>query len=268
VAAPGRVLLLDLDECGAGAIWPTLDRPRRPADRALVAQLLSECAQAQVAIHFLTNRPPGQLAVAAQLLGGAARYHLAESGLSAWLPDENRAVVNPAYEGFAAQVRPEVMARLSQALGLSWRGPIVEEFGTRLVTVTIFPLQADQQAMQALAATAQQLLAGLPVEVRVGKGVDIMPAGANKAVGCQWAEQLHPRYQGRQLDWTKVLYVEDSATGLEAAHYVAARGGMVAAVANAEAAFRQAVAAVGGILCEHAREAGVLEALRRWLAQV
>ena len=261
-----RVLLLDIDDCLAGPIWPLADRPRRPVDRTVIGQLLAECERANISIHFLTNRPPGQLPVLAQIFGGAARYHFAESGLSAWLPDENRAIVNPRYVEFAETVVPEVRRRLEEAFSPSWRGPMVDEFGTRLVTMTLVPLGAASADVASLVHKVSEILAGLPVAVRQGKGVDIMPEGATKECGCQWAEELHPRLHGEPLNWADVLYVEDSTTGLEAARYIAERGGMAAAVANAAEAFKDAVAEAGGMLCEHEGERGVLEAVRRWLA--
>ena len=261
-----RVLLLDIDDCLAGPIWPLSDRPRRPVDRAVAGQILTECERAGVSIHFLTNRPPGQLPVLAQIFGGPAKYHFAESGLTAWLPDENRAIVNPSYEDFADQVIPEIRRRLSGAFSLSWRGPMIEEFGTRLVTMTLVPLRAASAEVAALVNEVHEILSGLPVTVRQGKGVDIMPAGATKECGCRWAEELHPLLHGEPLNWPDVLYVEDSTTGLEAARYVAERGGTVAAVANASPVFKKAVAEAGGMLCQHDGERGVLEAVRRWLA--
>ncbi len=261
-----RVLLLDIDDCLAGPIWPLADRPRRPVDRTVVGQLMAECERAGVSVHFLTNRPPGQLPVLAQLFGGPALYHFAESGLSAWLPDQNRAIVNPEYEDFAEQVLPEVLQRLRAEFSPSWRGPIVEEFGTRLVTVTLVPLGASTAAVDELVERVRGVLEGLPVSVRRGKGVDVAPAGASKECGCRWAEKLHPALHKVPLDWTSVLYVEDSTTGLEAARYISQRGGQVAAVANASAEFKQLVASVGGMICQHEAERGVLEATRRWLA--
>ncbi|MBC7287783.1 MAG: hypothetical protein H5T86_07015, partial [Armatimonadetes bacterium] len=166
--APRRLVFLDIDDCLAGTIWPLADRPRQPVDRAVLAEILSECQRACMAVHLLTNRPPGQLAVLGHLIGGPARYHFAESGLSAWLPDENRAIVNPDYQDFADRVRQEVVQRLS-ILGLSWRGPIVEEFGTRLVTVTVFPLNGSSGDVERLVATVRDLLADLPVVIKQGK---------------------------------------------------------------------------------------------------
>lgn len=261
------ILFLDLDDCGAGCIWPSPDRPRCPIDRRVFAQLLDELGRHDVAVHFLTNRPPAQLALTGHILGGPALYHFAESGMSAWLPDENRAIVNPAFDHFASVVRPEIMSRLRREIGLSWRGPVVEEFGDRLVTVTVFPLDCTGDAVASLTAHVRNLLADLPVEVRQGKGADIMPAGATKLAGCLWAEDLHPRLHGRPIDWRKVLYVEDSVTGLEAARYIAAHGGTLAAVANAEPDFRRAVEEAGGILCRRAEVDGVVQALRLWLEQ-
>lgn len=268
MASPSTpIVLLDLDDCAAGAIWPSVDRPRRPINRFVFAELLSQCAARGASVHLLTNRPPGQLAVVAHILGGPARYHLAESGLSAWLPDANRAVVHPNYTDFARHILPEVVGRLRSRFGLDWEAPVIEEFGTRLATVTVFPLDSSEAEVRALCECCSELLADLPVEVRQGKGVDIGPAGVTKALGCRWAEELHPALHGEPLDWTQVLYVEDSLAGLEAAQYVAAKGGTVAAVANATPEFRRAVAGLGGMLCQRPFEEGVLEAVQSWLAQ-
>ena len=263
---PGRVVLLDLDDCVAGAIWPFSSRPRKPVDRAIIGALLQEIERSGLCVHLLTNRPPGQLPVIGHIMGGPARYHLAESGLSAWLPDENRAIVHPQFVEFAEHVRPRVIERLRAHLQISPDGPIVEEFGTRLVSLTVFPLHGDVGQIQQLCERIRRLLDDLPVEVRVGKGVDIAPAGTDKVVGCKWAEVLHPDLQGAQLNWHEVLYIEDSTTGLRAAKYILERGGMVAAVANAAPELKEIVNQRGGIICDNAGEAGVLEAIRRWLA--
>lgn len=261
-----RIVFLDLDDCFAGPIWPFPDRPRRPVDRAVVGAFLAEAERASLSVHLLTNRPAGQLPPLSQIVGGPARYHLAESGLAAWLPDENRAIVNSAYSDFASRIRPEVMRRLREHLAFAPGGRVIEEIGTRLVSVTVFPLGGGRAEVQALCERVRRLLSDLPVQVRQGKGVDIMPAGAGKSVGCQWAETLHEEVQGEPLDWSRVLYIEDSVTGSEAACYIFDRGGMVAAVANAHEEFRKLVAERGGILCGHEHEDGALEALRRWLA--
>ncbi len=261
------ILYLDLDDCALGCIWPSVDKPRCPIDRRVFAQFVDELGRHDVSVHFLTNRPPAQLALAGHILGGPALYQFAESGMSAWLPEENRAIVNPAFETFAAEVRPEIMARLEREIGLSWRGPVVEEFGDRLVTATIFPLDCTLDAVTTLTQRVRELLADLPVEVRQGKGADIMPAGATKLAGCLWAEELHPRLHGAPIHWPSVLYLEDSVTGLEAARYIAAHGGKVGAVANAEPEFRAAVEEAGGILCRRAELEGVLQAVRIWLEQ-
>lgn len=262
------ILFLDLDDCAAGAIWPTADRPRVPIDREVYGALLCELARHGVSAHTLTNRPPGQLGVLGHLLGGPARYHLAESGLSVWLPDENRAIVNPRYADFVRDVRPEILARLRAEFGLGWDDPVIEEFGTRLVTATAFPVGVDAAEVAAFCRRCRELLADLPVEVRHGKGADIMPAGVNKVVGCEWAGELHRSLQGEAIEWGRVLYVEDSTTGLDAARYIASRGGSVAAVANASPDFREAVRDLDGYLCAEPFEAGVLEAVRRWLARL
>ncbi|MCX7598859.1 MAG: hypothetical protein N2512_08345 [Armatimonadetes bacterium] len=261
------VVFLDLDDCAAGAIWPSLDRPRQPFDRAVLGELLSEFASSGASVHFLTNRPSGQLAIVAHMLGGPARYHLAESGLAAWLPDENRAAVHPDYCEFVRDILPEVLGRLRGHFSLGWDAPLIEEFGTRLATVTVFPRGSGEAEVQALCDRCRELLADLPVEVRQGKGVDIGPAGVSKVLGCRWAEELHPQLQGGLLDWTQVLYVEDSLTGLEAARYISRNGGMIAAVANADPEFRRAVQELGGLLCCRSYEHGVLEAVRAWLGK-
>lgn len=261
------VVFLDLDDCAAGAIWPSVDRPRQPLNRAVLAALLSELESSSASVHLLTNRPPGQLAVVAHMLGGPARYHLAESGLSAWLPDENRAILHPAYRDFARDVLPEVLRRLRDDFSLGWDASLIEEFGTRLATVTVFPRASGEAEVQALCQRCRELLADLPVDVRQGKGVDILPAGVTKELGTRWAEELHRSLQGEPLDWARVLYVEDSLTGLEAARYISAHGGTVAAVANAHPEFRRAVAELGGLLCRGAYERGVLEAVRAWLGK-
>jgi hypothetical protein len=265
-ASPPPVMFLDLDECAAGAIWPSRQRPRRPLDRRVFAAILEECEARGASVHLLTNRPPGQLPIVAQVIGGPARYHMAESGLSCWLPDENRAVVNPAYRAFAEEVRPEMVARLRAALGLGWDDSVLEEFGTRLVTLTVFPLGSGHAEVERMVATCRELLSDLPVQVRQGEGADILPAGADKVIGCRWAQELHPALQGGALDWSRALYVEDSATGIAAARYMAERRGLVAAVANARAEFRDAVADLGGYLCRQGQEAGVLEAIRAWMS--
>jgi len=262
-----RVLLLDLDDCSVGPIWPFPDRPRRPVDRQAFGKLLTALEKARVSVHLLTNRPPGQLPVIAQIVGGPARYHLAESGLSAWLPDENRAIVNPRYREFATGVRGEMLALLRQHLDLSPDGPILEEYGDRLVTYTVFPLGGDHEAVAALVTQVRELLGrgGFDVDVRQGKGVDIMPAGANKLEGCHWAEKLHPELQGEELKWSDVLYVEDSTTGLQAARYVLDQGGQVAVVSNGAEELKALVQEGGGYLCEQDGEAGTLEAVTWWL---
>ncbi|MBC7289410.1 MAG: hypothetical protein H5T86_15485 [Armatimonadetes bacterium] len=117
-----------------------------------------------------------------------------------------------------------------------------------------------------MVATLRDLLADLPVVIKQGKGVDVSPAGTSKETACRWAERLHPQLHGTDLDWGRVLYVEDAATGSEAAAYIACRGGTVAAVGNAEPAFKETVLRAGGIVCDQSGERGVLEAIRRWLA--
>ncbi len=265
--AGARTLFLDLDDCALGPIWPFADRARVPLDRRAFGEMLLECERAGVSAHLLTNRPPGQLAPIGHVVGGPARYHLAESGLSAWLPDENRAVVNPDYQAFARDVRPEVVALVKDRLEVSLSGPVVEEYGNRLVTYTVFPLAGGREQVAELVERLGEGLAGYPVDVRQGKGVDIMPSGADKVIGCRWAEHLHPELQGGALEWAGVLYVEDSTTGLVAARYVLERGGQVAAVANAHPDLRRVVGEAGGILCGQENEAGTLEAVRRWLAE-
>ena len=99
-------------------------------------------------------------------MGGPARYHLAESGLSAWLPDENRAIVHPQFVEFAEHVRSQVIERLHANLPISPEGPIIEEFGTRLVSLTVFPLHGDVGQIQQLCERIRRLLDDLPVEVR------------------------------------------------------------------------------------------------------
>jgi hydroxymethylpyrimidine pyrophosphatase-like HAD family hydrolase len=261
-----RAVFLDLDDCVVGRIWPLADRPRQPIDREVFGQFLTTCHRAGVSVHLLTNRPPAQLPVIGHIIGGAARYHLAESGLSAWLPDQNRAIVNPEYQDFAQRVIPELVALLRERLAISPDGPVIEEYGERLVTYTIFPLNGGEADVAALLHQVHDILEGFPVEMRHGKGVDIMPAGANKAAGCRWAEELHPHFQGEPLYWRNVLYIEDSTTGAEAARYIFGHGGQVAAVANAHPQFRSLVAAANGIICNHEHEFGALEALRRWLS--
>lgn len=265
MSSPRLLLFLDLDDCAAGSIWPFADRPRQPLNREAFAKLMAECEQARVGVHLLTNRPPAQLAVIGHIVGGPARYHLAESGCSAWLPDENRVIINPQCRAFAEEVRPDMVALLRDRLAVGLDGPILEEYGNRLVTYTVFPLQGGHEQVAGLVGQVRELLAGYPVDVRQGKGVDVMPAGMDKVLGCWWAERLHPHLQGSSLDWTTVLYVEDSMTGARAAQYVMEQSGQVAAVANAQEDFRQLVAAGGGILCEQGQEEGTLEALRRWL---
>ncbi len=264
---PAPIVFLDLDDCLLGPIWPTPDRPRRPVNRAVASEIIALLHRYSVSAHFLTNRPPGQLAPLAQFIGGPARYHMAESGLSAWIPDQNTGWINPRYEDFARRIRPQIIARLSERFGLAPEGPVVEELGTRLVSVTVFPLGGTRADVHRLAEQVRELLADLPVDVKVGKGVDISPAGASKLDACIWAEELHRRLHGEKLDWARVLYVDDSTTALKAAAYIAERGGTVAAVANAADELKRLAADAGGILAQASGEAGVLEALRAWLEQ-
>ncbi len=262
-----KLLLLDQDDCAAGELWPSLAGVWRPVQRKIMAELLHICEQAGVAMCALTNRPPAQLALLSAIYGGA--FHLCESGLSAWIPGENFLRINPQYVGYAESIRPQIMARLQQRFQLSSHGPYVEEAGTKIVSVCVFPLpkyagQPGILSVQQMAAEVQELLADLPVCVAVGGGVDIYPKEANKVVALQWLPALVEEFYGEFAAF-EVLYIDDNIHP-EAVAVAQQLGIQLGAPANAAEETKRLLQQSGGWLAEAPFEAGCLQLVRRWLS--
>ncbi len=267
---PQRVLLVDLDDCLMGALWPSMNRPYSPVSRRVLARFLNTTADHAIEIIPLTNRPPAQLAVAASILG--TRLCLTESGSSIWCPEHNVYRINPRYMDYATTVRPRIMAAIAARIPLDVAGPYFEEAGNKqcLVCVVLSPhavATGTALPVPKLAEILHNDLASLPVTVKEGGGVDIVPRGLTKEVALEWLVQLFPEFYGEHdLDWRRVLYVDDNMP-LGVARHVTRRGGRVGCPANADPPTRRVMAQVGGWIAEARFEAGVLELVERWCAQ-
>lgn len=268
-----RKLLLDMDECGAGMVWPSPERPWKPASQAVWAEILALCGEHEVRIHPLSNRPPGQMPLVTAILGGGANWAISESGGSAYIPALNTLVVNPLYSDFTRHTRPEIVRRLVQRFSPSPDGPYVLELGDKQVQTCIFP-RADLPAstpgvldQPELETQVRALLADIPgLEVRIAGGIDVFPCALSKRQAVEWIPDLHARFQADDpLDWSECLYVDDANSALDAMRLLRDLGGCPATVANGGRAVRQ-FCREDGFASDEPFERGVLEVLRAWLS--
>lgn len=259
-----KTLFLDLDECGIGTMWHHADRPWRPASRRVWAEILTVCEDNGVRVIVVTSRPAAQIPVFMQVVSGVP-VGFGECGATAYFALQNRVIVNPKHQEFATHVRPGIMAALREEFGDLWEREIREETGGKLVTICIFPREGGALSMAEIAERARSVVERFEVDWSQGNGLDIVPKGASKADALDWSIALLEQCGHPPPDPASSLFIDDSMSAATAFQAFADQGGHIATVGNAADEVKGLVRSLGGCVADGLFEAGVLEALQRWL---
>lgn len=236
------------------------DRPFQPIKAEILEKFYKLAKNIRLEIIALTNRPPAQLGVASAFLSG--KFHLTESGGTAWVPQENRFIVNPHFKKFLSQ-KVRIMKEIVEEIGEldPLVGKYMEEAGQKQIVITIAPIPPNTDISE-LPEKLSKRLKKYKVEFKPGGGFDVFPRGMTKKDGCLWLEKLYQKYYQKSLNWHRVIYLGDSSTDLPAMEYIIGLGGAAAVVGNAKDEVKKTTLKINGYVAKKNYMEGVIEAIQ------
>lgn len=191
------MIILDIDDTIAH-LWSTKEKPFKPIDPDDLVEFFRLLKNEDV--FALTNRPPSQMGIASAFFSG--KFHIMESGGSAWLPVENKLVINPKYINYLP-MRKQIVNEVNEQ----------EEYGQKQVAICFLNKNANIESIK-----------DYPVDIKQGDGLDVFPKGMTKKDGCKFFEKLYKKYY-KEIDWSEAIFFGDSQSDIPAINYIKSKGG-------------------------------------------
>ena len=150
-----NIIILDLDDTIA-PLWPSPGHPFEPIKTEILEEFYRLAQKLKLQTFALTNRPPAQMGIASAFFSG--KFHLTESGGTAWIPQENRFIVNPHFKKFLserARIVKDIVKEIGELDPLA--GKYMEEIGQKQIVVTIAPIYPKKKVSELHKRLAKRL---------------------------------------------------------------------------------------------------------------
>lgn len=204
----------------------------------------------------LTDRGTAQLPVITYLLQGS-KFQIGESGAAAYNSLSHSVTINPAFYETVKQIKT-----------------IAQEFENRfgfrfsLEPGVYSSIRVERHNTDDLSPAFDFLTRAANRSTNLiccdhGDCISLKPASINKHVGIDWMASLY-KSEGNPIDFKNSVWIGDGDSDIPAAKYVKKNGGIIAAVSNAQAGYKEFIQSNNGYFAKNEKAKGMIEILRHF----
>lgn len=258
-----KLLILDLD--GVVIRWPGHHRINYDA-LARLGSSLDMFYDTGGRISVVTNRPPAEMQPISYFLKSRDTVWVTESGGSLYDPSTNTQEITPKYTPYASTYVPEIREILRDELKIPTLPDLSKaQFlaGMGYVKTVIIPPSTRSviDYVEEVHVALDQYPDRDRFRVETGKAIDIDPYRLSKSEGMQLVLEKN----GVDPKFTPTLFVADHKRDISAASELLLRGGMIAAVGNADEEYRKFVRKNNGYLADDNYHGSLAQIVERFI---